>query len=501
MAKNNSSSSDLYLQMQRALICALLADGDEVGRVLELVKDDDFTEPSLQAIFNAVVSVFRTDNKVSAISVGYQLEANGLLAKVGGAPALYAMIEEGRERLMEAPVIIYARIVKESSAKSKIKKMLEESLPTLKDDSGVSAVDATGVLMTELNKQLFDLSDDSTVVEVNKSSEQYLDLLAERARIAAENAENAEGLQGIPTMWPSLNKYTSGLAGGQLWIVGGRPGVGKSVAAVDFAVAAAKANKSVMFFSLEMSERELQDRIVASISGVSLNDLKQGRITEENKPKLTQALKELSQMKILIDTDVNVTVDAIQSRAMRRAESPEGLDLIICDYLQLLTPPTGRKTGSRQEDVSNISRSAKIMAKNLNVPVIMAVQLKRPGKDDESSLPKLEDIRESGSIEQDADVVLLLHRDTSFEESESIPQTLFILAKQRGGEANKIIRCHSLLAFSLFKEIKKAKDVDNNYDDVDGDFSSLDGDNDDFSDEINDDFDDDFDLDDIDIEV
>jgi replicative DNA helicase len=230
-----------------------------------------------------------------------------------------------------------------------------------------------------------------------------------------------------------------------------------SVLAVNNAVAAAQAGSSVQFFSLEMTDPEIKDRIVSSVSGVPMNKLRSGEeLSELEKNTLKQVEPELRRMKIRIETDAKVTIDSIRAKALNQAQSPEGLDLIIIDYLQLITPIG--KYNSRQEAVADISRSAKLLAKQLEVPVMVLVQVNRENKDDESSIPRLNQIRESGAIAQDSDIVLLLHRDEPMDDS--IPHTLVILEKNRNGEANKTVRCHSNLECSLFREVVRAKDIE-----------------------------------------
>ena len=226
-------------------------------------------------------------------------------------------------------------------------------------------------------------------------------------------------------------------------------GKGKSIFAINNAVAAAQANKSVLFFSLEMGIEEIRNRLFASVTGIPANDLKQG--TVDDSEALKKGMEEVQKMKITIDTQPNLTVDSIRARALRQAQSPQGLDMIVIDYLQLLTP--SRKGANRQELVAEISREVKLLAKSLDVPIMIVVQLTRPGKDKEETTPSIFDIRESGSIASDSDVIVLLHREES--NDGTIPHTQVILAKNRDGAANKMILCHSDMACSVFREIKK----------------------------------------------
>lgn len=446
---------ELFEAAQRRLIASLLADGSAISRVLELIQEEDIEEPSLFLIFNCMAELSRRNEEISTLSVAEMLSNLGQLKEAGGPPTLYQLQIEGEKALLEAKAVVYARIVKESSAKAKITRTMREHVNLFQDDSGVAAVEGVSDLQASLNETLLKLSDASTITRFAEDFQGYLDLLNLRKQISEENGPEAQGLQGVPSLLPTLNRYTTGWLPGQLITVGARTGVGKSVFAVDCAIAAAKANSSVMFFSLEMSKTEIEDRVLAATTGITMNRLKQGDLTDEENRILLAQMKDMKDMKLIIDVEPKVTVDIIRARALRQAQSPAGLDFIIIDYLQLITP-TGRFS-SRQEAVADISRNVKLLAKQLGVPIMVLVQLNRE-KDEENALPHLDKIRESGAIAQDSDVVVLLHRDAALDDT--TPHTLVILAKNRNGEANKTVRCHSNLECSLFREVTRVKDVE-----------------------------------------
>lgn len=464
------ADNELYKKAQRRLIGSLLADGENVNKVLEAVTLEDFEEPALQLIFEAMINVARANDDLSIITVAKELESLGYLGKVGGASELYSLQKNGQRWRLEAAGEVYAAIVKEYSAKTRMSNVLKEHEELFKSDSGLPASAVISQLQAELNSELYKLSDESTVSELGGSMEEYFKVLQERQERSLANADGAAaGLQGIPCLLPTMNEYTSGWLPGQLITVGARTGVGKSVFAVNCAVAAAKAGKSVLFFSLEMGEQELKDRMISSMTGVPMDHLKKGILDEEELRILNGHRQEVDEMNVLFDTDPKVTVDTIRARALRRAQSPAGLDIIIVDYLQLITP-AGRFS-SRQEAVADISRNMKLLAKQLQVPIMVLVQVNRASKDDEEdNVPRLDGIRESGAIAQDSDIVILLHREHTMDDT--IPHTLVILAKNRGGIAEKTIRCHSNLECSLFREVQRARDVENNI--TDADIAALD---------------------------
>lgn len=450
-----SEKRDGYIAAQKRLIATLLYDSETINRVLEIVTPEDIEEPNLELIYTAMLNLARRNEHVSSVTVAKELEETGTLKAAGGTTELYSLIEYGRKVILEAQPPIYADIVKKSSTRTKVSRILSESMQIFKENSGISVSDGVSTVLTDLNNELHGLSDDATSIEVRESLANYAELLAERKRLSELNAEVSNGLQGIPSLLPSMNDYTTGWLPGQLITLGARTGIGKSVFAINSAVAAASAGKSVLFFSLEMGENEIMDRITSSVTGIPMDKLKKGDLTQQDRDRLNEKAKEIARMKILIDTDPKETIDSIRAKALRRAQSPEGLDFIIIDYLQLITP-VGRFS-NRQEAVADMSRNMKLLAKQLEVPIMVLVQVNRESKDDENSIPQLSQIRESGAIAQDSDIVILLHRESSMDDT--IPHTLVLLAKNRNGQADKMIRCHSNLECSLFREITRSKDI------------------------------------------
>lgn len=451
-----SKKNELYQLAQESLVSALLYDGQSTNRVLEITSYEDFEDATLSVIMYAIVCVSRNDVKVDAVTVAEQLESTGELEQVGGMAALYKLRTEGEAALLKATPEIYASILRESSAKKKLLSIMDESKIRFKDDSGISAREGVSEVQSEITKEMLKLADEATITNVAPFMEEYLDILKERERISIENEGKSEGIQGIPTLLPSLNKYTSGFMGGQLITVAARTGVGKSVFAIMTAVAAARAGKSVLFFSLEMSRNEIVDRIVANMSGVSLSKIKQGRMTEDEEHLINGAARELSDMSIVIDTDPQATVDSIRSKSLRQSQSEDGLDIVILDYLQLLS--SSSRSDNRQQQVAEFSRNMKLLAKSLSVPVMVLSQMNRArnGEEDENKAPTLDNIRESAAIAQDSDIVIILHRDVSIDNA--TPHTLVILEKNRGGEAHKTIRCYSNLECSNLREVPRASE-------------------------------------------
>lgn len=448
-----------YEEFQKKLVGSLLYKDEELTQVLEHVSEEAIENPRLQVIFRAMAALARQSIHVSPVSVGEHLEKLGELKAVGGMPTLHKLATSGKQWTMDATPLFYALSVKEASIKVKAERDLQDRLGTFAEDSGVLAADALAEVGASLNNLMMGMSDTSTISHMSDSFEPYMKRLEERRLRSEANREGATGLQGIPTMWPTLNEATTGWLPGQMITVGARTGIGKSVVAVDCAIAAAAAGKSVMFFSLEMSREDVEDRIFAATTSIPINRLRGGELKAEELATLREAHEDFSTMKLTIDVEPKVTVDSIRARALKQAQSEMGLDFIIIDYLQLIQPVG--KFNSRQEAVADISRNVKLLAKQLEIPIMVLVQLNRTKDDDEDALPRLEHIRETHAIAQDSDIVLLIHRNnaTSTEEA-TIPHTLLILAKQRNGVAPRFINCLSLLECSLLREVPRAKDIE-----------------------------------------
>lgn len=453
MAENQDGeklSQKLYEKAQESLVASLLASHRDTAEVFEILAPDNFAEPKYELIYSAAMELSRQSETVDAYTVANYLETRGELATVDGLQGLQQLTTLGKTLGMQAPIRVFAKILRELAAKRRAKQLLSEFEEQFTGDSGKTAADSLADLQALLNDELYKLSNESTMADISEIAKSYRDLLEDRRRISEENAEIGAGLQGIPTSLPTLNRLTTGWKPSQMITVAAETGVGKSVFAINSAVAAMQAGKSVLLFSLEMSVEEINDRIISSISSIPQNDLKQGTVDESSQHVLDEAIADLRKAKLTIDADAKQTVDGIRAKALKKAQSPEGLDFIVIDYLQLITP-TGRFS-SRQEAVADISRNMKLLSKQLEVPIMVLAQMNRSWDEaSEDGMPKLSGIRESGAIAQDSDVVILLHRNKS--QDEDIPPTYVILAKQRNGEADKTIKCHSHLECSMFQEI------------------------------------------------
>lgn len=452
-------NEDLYMEVQEDLVSSIMADGDLMTPVLEAsITVDDFTNPQLRLIFWAQTECHRTGQKITPVAVATMLaqnaqEAGGTLEQAGGVAEIYRLYRAGADRIAAGDIQYYVRYVLQESSKQQARDAIAKVAAGLRPNSGVDVNKTLAHL-----KQVFDgitvRAADNTEVSTGKDlAHDFMGKLAERARVREENAM-LDGLQGIPTLLPGLDKYTSGWQGGQMIVIAARTGVGKSVFAVNCAAAACAAGKSVMFFSLEMKRDEIENRLVSCMSGVPLNDLKQGKVKPEDTQKLKDTLDAFAGMRLVLDTSASVTIDSIRSKAVAQAQSPAGLDMIVIDYLQLIEATNVRQSASRENIVSGISRGVKMLAKELDVPVLVLAQLNRARDGEEEQIPTHEKMRESHGISQDADMIVILHREQATDNT-VIPKTRVILDKNRHGASGKTILCHSNLECSLFREMKK----------------------------------------------
>lgn len=444
------AEESLYVASQKGLVASLLHNPESLTYAIENVSPDDFSEPTLAVVYSAMREAARRGLNSTVPIIAQILDDGGNFENVGGARALFDLERHGVKASLEAPVRFYADRVKEGSVRNSIQNTIESKKEELQPDSGQTVLEVVDSLANSLNQELFRLGSSEDIVNFPDALARYKEVLAKRLEKTKES--RYDNIQGIPTPIKSLNKYTSGWGDDQLITVGARTGIGKSLFATACATAAACAGKSVLFFSLEMSGEELFDRIISNLSQINQTRLKSGDIGGLESD-LDDVVKQFNDLKIQIDPTPETTIDTIRAKALQKKQSADGLDLLIIDYIQLVKATPGRRFNSRQEEVADLSRNAKLLAKQLHIPVIILSQLNREKNGEEDSTPGLDNIRESGAIGQDSDIVIFLHRDNkeSVDDTEP-PKTKIILAKNRGGVSNRTIVCRSFLSTSTFFE-------------------------------------------------
>jgi replicative DNA helicase len=421
------------LAAERAVLGAVLADNTLIASVAEVVHSDDFSSPAHAAIFAAMLKLDSTQRQVDHLTLAEELKVLGHLATVGG-PAYLMALDQGVPLAHNA--VQYAKIVKDQALRRRLAAVGREIVEMASQETG-----DVEVILDESERRLFALAEnrrEGDLRAVSDLMEQTLDLLDKMKA-------SSSGVTGLSTGYVDLDMQLTGLHAGELIILAARPGIGKTSLAMNMAMhAALKEDKAVAIFSLEMPADQLLMRLLASSARVDMKKLRGGRLTPHDEEKFQEMAGALYNAPIYIDDSGGLSPFDLRAKARRLKQKDPRLSLIIIDYLQLMHQKG--KVESRQLEVSEISRSLKQLAKELEVPVIALSQLNRKVEERKGGKPMLSDLRESGSIEQDADVVMFIHREDQDENPEGggeqrsstvIPVEL-IVAKQRNGPVGSI---------------------------------------------------------------
>ena len=407
---------------------ALLIDGSAIYKVIDVVRAEDFYRPQHQVIFSTIVELFEKREPIDVLSVSSRLREKNTLENSGGISYLTDLVNS-------VPTASNVRYYAELVRKKRVLRDLIQVSGELAD-LGYRESEDTDILLDEAEKKVFSLS--------QRSLNQKFTPLGQALEEAWERIDNLHKnkneLRGVPTGFRELDNILAGLQKSDLIILAGRPSFGKTALALDIARhAAIHKNIPVGIFSLEMSTQQLVDRFIAAEGHVDLWKLRTGRLSEEGDEfmRIRDALDRLAKAPLYIDDEASNNV--LQMRAMaRRLQADHGnLGLIVIDYLQLMQPRT--QSDSMVQQVTEISRSLKVLAREINVPVLAVSQLSRAVESRHPPIPRLSDLRESGSIEQDADVVLFIYREDRYRENSGRPnQADVMIAKHRNGPVGKV---------------------------------------------------------------
>ena len=412
-------------EAEKSVLGAALLSKDALFDVVEVVKPQDFYDKNHTEIFEAMLDLNRKNVPVDALTVAEELKKRGSLDMVGGR-AYVASLSSGTPTTSNA--LEYGKIVAE---KASVRRLIDTA-----DDIVVKGYEGG----MDAN-QMLDYTE-SGIFEISQLRQkgQYAhirDVLISNIEIIDKASQMEGGLTGITTGFKYLDTMTSGLQKSDLIILAARPAMGKTAFALSLALnAAVKGRASVMMFSLEMSKEQLGQRLLSMESKVDMQSLKTGRLERRDWDDINIAMDVLSGANIHIDDTAGITIMEMKSKC-RRLKAEEGLDLVVIDYLQLMTPEG--KSDSRTQEISVISRNLKLLARELDCPVIVLSQLSRAPETRTDHRPMLSDLRESGSIEQDADIVIFLYRDEYYnEDTESPGECEVIVAKHRSGPTGTV---------------------------------------------------------------
>ena len=417
------------IEAEKSLLGAVMLSETVISEVLTLIRARDFYDERHQAIFEAMTNLYDQHRPIDLLTVTAELKSMKKLKDIGGASYLTELTNFVPTA---SHAMAYAVIIEKASVRRKlIKAGTEIAEKAYEDDSSV--IDLVG----SAEKELFEVSD-----KVIKSDYTAMgDLLADAFERIEELHKNKGALRGLKTGFRDLDKKTAGMQKGDLVIIGARPAMGKTTFAQNLAYnIASMNNRGVLFFSMEMAANEIVDRMISDVSGVDNWKMRTGNLTDDEFSRIGDALGEMDEIPIYIDDTSSMTIMELRNKA-RRAAHDHDVGIVIVDYLQLIQG-SDRYKGNRVQEVTEISRGLKIWAREMEIPVIALAQLSRgvTGRDDPR--PVLSDLRESGSIEQDADLVMFLHRPDYYRQNddnfEPTNITELLVAKHRHGAVGKI---------------------------------------------------------------
>lgn len=385
------------LEAEMSVLGGILLDEQALDRVLEILRPEDFYRDSHRKIFESLIDLSEKSEPADMVTLAANLQSRQLLESIGGHAYLATLVDYVPTA---ANIVYYCRLVKE--------KAIARHLISVATDIATSGYAGGNMeqVLDQAEKAIFEIAENRTrpsyfaVREILKDTFKNIEKLYERKELVT----------GVPTGYTDLDRMTAGLQPGDLVVVAGRPSMGKTAFCLNIAeYAAVKSERKVatLIFSLEMGKEQLVQRLLCSVARVDASRLRTGNLGDSDWPKLTDAAGELSGAKIYIDDTPAISVLELRSKA-RRLKAQENIGLIIVDYLQLMR---GNNPESRQQEISDISRSLKALAKELSVPVMALSQLNRSLENRTDKRPVMADLRESGAIEQDADVIMFVYRD------------------------------------------------------------------------------------------
>jgi len=436
------------VEAEQSVLGGILIENDAINKVLEILTPEDFYRDAHRKIFHALINLSARDEPADLITLTNELRKMDQLDAAGGASYIASLIDSVPTA---ANIEYYAKIVKEKSIlRQLIQTSTEIITESYQDRSDVES------FLDEAERAIFQISEN----RVRPSFYPIRDIVKQSFKTLERLYEKKELVTGVPSGFKELDQMTAGFQPSDLIIVAGRPSMGKTAFCLNVAqYAAIEKRTPVAVFSLEMSKEQLVIRMLCSEAHVEGTRLRTGFLSEGDWPRLTIAAGNLSEAPIFIDDTAALSVLELRAKA-RRLKADQGLGMVIIDYLQLMKGRT--KAESRQQEISEISRSLKAVAKELNIPVIAVSQLSRRTEERTGMRPQLSDLRESGAIEQDADLILFLYRDEVYNRSEDNPnrgKAEVIIGKQRNGPTGKI-ELAFLSKFTTFKDLYKG-DVEN----------------------------------------
>ncbi|MFL8674963.1 replicative DNA helicase [Clostridioides sp. GD02404] len=413
------------VESEQSILGSILLDKDAIITVTETIKPDDFYKEAHKIIYECMITLSNKGEPIDLITLTEELRKQGHLNDIGGISYITSL---STIVPTTSNVKYYADIVKEKSVLRKLIKASNEII-----NLGYSGATKIEDVLEQAEKSIFDISQEKTSDDFKSINLVLMDAYDMIEKLYT----NKSDVTGITTGFKDLNKKINGLQRTDLILIAARPAMGKTAFSLNLVQnAALKGDASVAVFSLEMSKEQLVQRMLSSQSSVELKKIKTGTLNDNDWPRIIDAMAVLSDAKIHIDDTPGIKISELRSKC-RKLKIEKGLDLVLIDYLQLMEGEGNNE--SRQQEISKISRSLKILAKELNCPVVALSQLSRAPEQRADHRPMLSDLRESGAIEQDADIVMFLYRDEYYHvDSESKNIGEVIIAKNRHGETGSV---------------------------------------------------------------
>jgi replicative DNA helicase len=433
MAQAREKKAPTYLKVpphnteaEQTILGGILMNNEAMNQIVDILSPDDFYREAHCALFEGMVGLYNRDEPIDIIMLAQSLTQKGLLENVGGTDYLASLVEAVST---SAGIVHHAQIVRDLS----VRRRLISECSTI-SESCFQEWEKTEDLLELAEQSIFDIAE----AQINEGFQSLKEVISSSFKRLESTADSEGYITGVPTGFDDMDRLTAGLQPSDLIILAGRPSMGKTALALNIAYnAAVKTQKAVAVFSLEMSKPQLGIRLLGFDALIDATRLRTGFLKEKEWGRLTESANRLADLPIYIDDSSDITVLGMKAKC-RRLKKRHDLALVVVDYLQLIQ---GRRSAeSRQLEISEISRSLKALAKDLNVPVIACSQLNRKVEDRPNKRPQLADLRESGAIEQDADVIAFIYREELYhphsEENRNMAE--IIVAKQRNGPTGSI---------------------------------------------------------------
>jgi len=408
---------------EKAIIGSILKKNETFDRANQIIKPVDFYDSRTQRIYKSIISMVDKDIKIDEVSLISQLRNENILQEVGGEEFI---TEITLSSFYTPNIDTYAKTVKE---KSLLRSLIGAS-EDIMDVSYRQSEDVSSILSMAESK-IFDISQD----KLNEGLIRVADSLEETIQVINELSMNDGNITGVTTGLETIDNKLSGLQPSQLILLAARPAMGKTALGLTMAWNAAKEDKSVAFFSLEMSTLQLSYRLISMVSMIDLEQVMNGRIKDDEWELLFHSTREIASKDLYVDETPGITLSEMRSK-LKRLKAEKGLDLVVIDYLQLMQADGHQE--NRQNEIASISRGLKSLSKELNCPILSLAQLSREADKRADHKPILSDLRESGAIEQDADVVMLLYREDYYDEEDNPNIAKLIVAKHRNGSTGSL---------------------------------------------------------------